>query len=115
MAPRGRPRIFVTRADKQKAYRDRKKRDSALRNSFDRQTSPVAPDHELEVLWIKTEEIERSHAELVANFYALTVTRDGFDDWNRRIRELADQWSAAHQIWYAAWKVMRYPAGPWTK
>jgi len=116
MADRGRPRIFVTNAEKQKAYRDRKRQDSALRNlPFEQLSQIVTEQNELEVLWGKAHEISDERRQVIANFYQLTVIEDKFDEWNRRVRELADQWWAAHQIWASKWRESGCPPGSWTK
>ena len=120
-ALRGRPRIFVTLAEKQRAYRQRKKESEALRNS----TTPVieaipSVQDELTRLWLEVERFAQEDRDQIAHhadmanlhFYA---SDEGYRHWLKIRAENNDQWWAAHQAWYAAWKVAGYPKGPWTK
>lgn len=97
---RGRRRIFVTQADRQKAYRERKRRAGALRNS----PEIVTPDSISEIDRSKNE-VDRLAQECEANreaFYQICVIENNYALWHKRAIDLQEQWWAAHQVWWHA-------------
>jgi hypothetical protein len=115
MATRGRPRIFVTLAEKQKAYRDRKREEIALRNS-----STEIPADRLTILY---REVVRLHNEVQKHNYAHTtiylplcseeeMVSRGLN-WAKLRNELQQKWEAAHQTWHDEWKTAGFPDGEW--
>ena len=109
----GRPRIFVTQAEKQKAYRERKKQEAVLRNSSGNiltvEPEPV-DGSELAILRDKVLAIGAAHERhRRMPLYGPEFDAMGFDTWNRKCHEYQDTWWTAHQAWYAAWKAAGYP------
>jgi hypothetical protein len=100
----GRPRIFVTPAEKQKAYRERKRQAVALRNYPDSEREQIDPPEldEVAVLKAESDRIGKLHKEHIGNFYQVTVIEDRYDWWRKRAFELEEQWWAAHQQYWQA-------------
>jgi hypothetical protein len=113
---RGRPRIFVTQAEKQKAYRERKRNEGALRNS-PAEILPETPtvDCTLLALWEQSKTYEAKHNQLShMPFYGDEWEAfGGFDEWHRQLNANLDLCWKADAAFYAAWKAAGYPAGPW--
>jgi len=116
MALRGRPRIFVTLAEKQKAYRDRKREVIALRNS------PIAaPADNLTILY---RECVRLHNEIEKHNHShntlhLPLCSDEElavrgTNWAKVRMELQQAWEMVHTQWYSEWKALGFPDGEWT-
>jgi hypothetical protein len=96
---KGRPRIFVTQAEKQKAYRERKKQELALRNSSgnilcDPDPIPVELSN-IEALVMNT---SRLHRETRYRFMEME-----YKDWSNKMHELQELWWKQHQEWYQSW------------
>jgi hypothetical protein len=115
MATRGRPRIFVTLAEKQKAYRDRKREDLALRNS----PAPIRADR----LTILYREVVRLHNETQNHNYAHNALcfplcsdeelEARSANWIKIRMRIQEEWETAHKIWYDEWKASGFPDGEW--
>ena len=115
MALRGRPRIFVTQAEKQKAYRDRKREEEALRKSSGsilKEPYPPCEFPDLFILWQTKEQIGNDcdrHAHML--FWSPEFLAMGYDEWRRLRLEFQVQWEKAHDAWYSAWKAAGFPPG----
>lgn len=103
---RGRPKQFRNAAEKQKAYRERKKQQQveleALRKS--------EYENSLEGLRDKVLEL---HIQCEKNLAACTKVwpRDGSQEQALAERPaLVNTWWEAHQVWYEAWKAAGYPS-----
>lgn len=89
----GRPRQFRNAAERQKAYRDRKRNMGALRNS---DVDPIAQ------LKVVEKAAGRECDEHRALFYQWGVIEDRYPEWARRASELQEAWWKAHQAWWNA-------------
>lgn len=114
MALRGRPRIFVTQAEKQKAYRERLKASEALRNSPSVVEEKPENCSELTLLYREAKRLgDRADHNAHMPMWSAEFEAIGFDEWKRRSFEYPEQWWVAHQAWYSAYKLAGFPPGEW--
>jgi hypothetical protein len=108
---RGRPRIFVTQAEKQKAYRERLKAAEALRNSPEVVTDPLLLKRDAARM-ANREHNRVAHMLLYGPEYLALGNGDwdkSFQVWHRLVNELFEAANRLHSEWYQAWKLAGYP------
>lgn len=110
LAQKGRPRIFVTQAEKQKAYRERKRQTEVLRNSSGSILSEPAP---LPFGLAEAEGMVIHYSKLADENRRNFMTIE-FTEWNRKCHELQELWWKYHQAWYAAWIEAGHPGTPYS-
>ena len=92
----GRPRQFSNAAEKQKAYRNRKKQEKALQNSSGNEDYHY--DLRAEVDYWEMQDLQCRFADdwLKAN------PQKTFEEWQNLRRQVFENWSKAHSAWYKA-------------
>lgn len=95
----GRPKKFRNAAEKQKAYRERKKQAKALRKSSGSESETSAPD-DLRATVIYWHENSQSLLPMMS--WLQNNPDKTFDDWQRLRNQSHDKWWEAHQAWYKA-------------
>lgn len=99
---RGRPRKHTNDADKQKAYRERKKqeRTEALRKSEEAKAGVIA-------LAAKVDEWSALYDQHQARF--LEYSADDVPKWSAEVNRLCNCWWESHGEWYTAWLAIDAP------
>jgi seryl-tRNA synthetase len=99
MNKRGRPAEFRNAAEKQKAYRERKKQQEAELEALRK----YEYEHSLEGLADKVDLLAKSFRDVQAEFPRLTA--DDVPEWSKAVNRALDAWWDAHGAWYRAWIV----------
>lgn len=106
---RGRPAKFRNAADKQKAYRERKKQACAELEALRKAEWENSPEG------LKAKEIEignqrEKHVEKLQTMHRWSKDIDAdYKVWLEEDRKLLDAWWAAREKWYQVWKAAGYP------